>query len=189
MTDLWVPKHLKYFEETTNEVARDWLRKAYNYAWINSDDPDTKTGAAIVKSDFCTLGTNRLPFGLEKTPERLQCPGKYNSLEHAERDAIYSATRLGDSHKYLADGIMYMPWLPCIPCVHAMMGVNLKQLVSHEAMVTRYIEKVNSSGNDKWKDEIDEALGQLLEVGIQLVMYKGDIGGVKALYDGEEWEP
>lgn len=62
-------------EISKNEAHRRFLKEAYDYAWENSDDVHTKTAAIIVKDGkIISRGTNRLPEGVEKRPERLQRP-------------------------------------------------------------------------------------------------------------------
>jgi dCMP deaminase len=65
-----------------------------------SKDPSTKCGALIVGPDheIRSTGFNGFPRGVDETIEsRWVRPEKYEWVEHAERNAIYNAARVGIS--------------------------------------------------------------------------------------------
>jgi len=83
-----------------NEVDSHFLKLAYEHAKNASPDPRTQNGAVIVNpntSEIISYGANRFPDGIKNLPERLLPENKKNYLEHAERDAIFSALRQGKS--------------------------------------------------------------------------------------------
>ncbi len=176
MSDLWHPNGIK---ETSDEVHKAYLKLAYQFAWDNSDDPVTKIGALILKRDqVLAYGTNRLPAGVIKTPGRLERPKKYSYLEHAEREAIFTAAKMGISTDF---STIYMPWAPCNDCARAMIGAGISKLVSHKPMIEKTPEH--------WYKSIDEAIEMLQEAGLELLMYNGKLGSVKALINRVVWEP
>ena len=98
----------------------NWVEYFYNIAEQvkeKSKDERTKIGAVIVGKDkeIVSTGYNSFPRGIEDyKKERQERPEKYYWFEHAERNAIYNAARIGVSTKgctmYLTCGI------PCADC-------------------------------------------------------------------------
>jgi dCMP deaminase len=100
----------KYFLEMCDLVAS------------KSKDPSTKVGVVIVGPDneVISTGYNDFPRGVKDTDEeRRERPDKYLWTEHAERNAIYNAARIGVSLKGCT---MYMNFEPR-PCANCMRGV------------------------------------------------------------------
>jgi dCMP deaminase len=93
-----------------------------------SKDTSTQVGCVIVGSarQIISTGFNDFPFGVENKPERRERPAKYQWTEHAERNAIYLATRSGVS----TDGCtIYMMGLPCIDCARGIIQSGIKKLI------------------------------------------------------------
>ena len=64
-------------------------------ACVESDDPDTQVGCVFRHAngrDVLAQGTNALVTGCTNTKNRVTRPGKYDWIEHAERNAIYGTT-------------------------------------------------------------------------------------------------
>jgi len=84
---------------------------------LKSKDRRTQIGAVIVGKDneIVTTGYNSFPRGInDDVEERQQRPEKYFWFEHAERNAIYNAARIGVS---LRDTTMYLTCgIPCSDC-------------------------------------------------------------------------
>ena len=92
-----------------------------------SPDPNTQTGAAILTAEGAIYtGRNDLPPNVDRRPERLERPAKYDWLCHAEVSAIADAAKNG-SATYGAT--MALTWYPCLPCAHAMVRAKIKRLV------------------------------------------------------------
>ena len=69
---------------------------------LKSKDESTQIGAVVVGEDREVLSTgyNSFPRGLDDSlKERQERPEKYFWMEHAERNAIYNAARIGVSLK------------------------------------------------------------------------------------------
>ena len=96
-----------------------------------SDDKHTQVGCLIITPDGKRVkGSNRMPIGCDKSKEeRLERPLKYKWIEHAERDAIYSAARKGIS---LEGSIMFLPWFPCVDCARAIISSGISKLVCYK---------------------------------------------------------
>jgi dCMP deaminase len=98
-------------------------------AW--SKDRSTRVGCVIVgpNREIRSTGYNGFPRGVDDAPEeRHTRPAKYKWTEHAERNAIYNAARIGVS----IDGCtMYVPWFPCMDCARAVLQSGIKTLVAY----------------------------------------------------------
>jgi dCMP deaminase len=84
-----------------------------------SRDTSTKCGCIITGPDneVRSTGYNGLPRGVEYKTERTEVrPEKYLWYEHAERNAIYNAARMGISLKGCS---IYITGHPCADCAKA----------------------------------------------------------------------
>ena len=96
-----------------------------------SKDPSTKVGCVIVNDDNVILSTgfNGFPRGIEEDADvRWRRPEKYNWVEHAERNAIYNAARVGVS---LNGSRAYLNWepKPCAECTRALIQAGVKEVI------------------------------------------------------------
>lgn len=96
-----------------------------------SKDKSTKLGAIILGEGFevRALGYNGFPRGVnDDIPERHERPVKYQWTEHAERNAIYNAARVGtplEGCRILLDS----PIFCCSDCARAIINVGIRQVV------------------------------------------------------------
>lgn len=95
-----------------------------------SKDQKTKIGCVIVGPDneIVSTGYNSFPRGInDEMMERQERPEKYYWFEHAERNAIYNAARIGVSTKgctmYLTCGI------PCSDCARGIINSGIEKIV------------------------------------------------------------
>ena len=107
-----------------------------NYVKLKSKDKYTQIGAVIVGKDneVVSTGYNSFPRGIDDdVPERQERPEKYHWFEHAERNAIYNAARIGVSTK---DCTMYLTCgLPCTECCRGIINAGITKVVcSQEGM-------------------------------------------------------
>lgn len=99
-----------------------------------SHDPDRQVGAVIVdrSGHQIAAGTNAPPHVLRLTLDqsresiRNNSDWKYFVLEHAERNAIFSAYA---ESKPLEGGTMYTTLFPCADCARAIVAAKLARLV------------------------------------------------------------
>lgn len=111
------------------EIARTYARK--------SKDASTRVGAVIVGPDRDQRagGFNGLPRGVVDDPVRFpwsksrhERPEKYSWYEHAERNAIYNAARVGTATGgctlYVAGGP------PCADCARAVIQAGIVEVVA-----------------------------------------------------------
>lgn len=123
-----------------------------------SKDPRTKTGCIIVSEDHGprSMGYNGFPSGVrDDIEERWNRDNgeKYFWVEHAERNAIYSAARCGIP---LNGCTAYVSWLPCMDCARAMIQSGIIRVV-----VDGIGQQKNASA--KWAadhDRVETLLGE-----------------------------
>jgi dCMP deaminase len=135
---------------------------------LKSKDESTQIGAVVVGKDkeILTTGYNSFPRGLrDDLPERQERPQKYFWIEHAERNAVYNAARIGVSLKesaiYLTSG------LPCADCARAIINSGIK---------TVYCKRVCTTKNkDKWVESQNMSLEMLGECGVDVVYYDSNL--------------
>ncbi|NBT76116.1 MAG: CMP deaminase [Betaproteobacteria bacterium] len=152
-----------------------FLRVACNVARTQSDDPHTQNGAVLVaERGENVAAANTLPPDVQHRAERLERPMKYNYIEHAERNVIYTAARLGIPTKRAT---LYCPWFACTDCARAIIIAGI-----HEVVGLAYPEAHGS-----WKESIERADEMLREAGI-ICRRITDKVGVKLLRDGKEIE-
>lgn len=165
---------------THDPYAKDYLGYAYTIAEEHSHDGSTKVGAVITHDGrFICDGVNRFPGHLRGDPQNHERPRKYKLIEHAERDAVYGAAKLG----ICLDGTeMYAPWAACSDCARAIVFSGIRRVVAHWQAIRQT--------PDRWMEEI--ALGiQIFEAGnVEYVLYDGIIGNsTENLFDGKIWYP
>ena len=96
-----------------------------------SKDRSTKVGAVIVGPDLevRSTGYNGFPRGVDdEVEDRHERPAKYLWTEHAERNAIYNAARMGTSLRGCTLYLMYGP-CPCADCARATIQAGITRIV------------------------------------------------------------
>lgn len=98
---------------------------------LRSRDESRKSGFYVLAPDGTVLarGCNQFVDGVDETTARKQRPAKYAYTEHAERNAIYGASRKGIS---LEGSTAYLNWYPCAECARALVLTGIKRLVCYE---------------------------------------------------------
>ena len=94
-----------------------------------SKDQSTQVGCIIVGPDneIRSTGYNSFPRGLkDNKKERQERPEKYFWFEHAERNAIYNAARMGIP---LKDCRLYILGIPCCDCARAIIQAGIKEVI------------------------------------------------------------
>jgi dCMP deaminase len=133
-------------------------------AWsTTSPDPTTKVGAFLAYPDLSvclpTMSVNEFPNGVSSTPERWERPTKYLFVEHAERNAIFKASRAGVPTEGMT---LVTTWSPCADCARAIIQAGIAKVIQHEAIDT----------TGRWGESIEVAQTMLREAGVQ-VLYMG----------------
>lgn len=110
----------------------DWDEYFMNLVTLIADrskDIHTQVGCVIVGPDngIRATGYNSFPRGIDDSRlERYERPEKYFWMEHAERNAIYSAAKIGTP----LDGCrLYCQLLPCMDCARGIIQVGIKEVI------------------------------------------------------------
>jgi dCMP deaminase len=131
---------------------------------LKSKDESTQIGAVIVGIDNEVLSTgyNSFPRGMDDSKqERQERPEKYFWFEHAERNAIYNAARVGTALKnstiYLTSGV------PCMDCARGIVNSGIKVVWCKRVCTTK--------NKDKWEESQLKSIQLLNECGVQVMFY------------------
>ena len=129
-----------------------------------SKDKSRKLGAVIVDDEntILSIGYNGFPRGMDdKKESRYERPLKYFFTEHAERNAIFNATRSGVP---LKGSKMYVRWFPCSDCARAIINSGIKTIVVTEPDME----------NSKWAETMMYSYEMLKECGVEIQWYADD---------------
>ena len=124
-----------------------------------SKDNTTKIGAVIVGPgrEILSIGYNGFPRGVDDSvEERYERPLKYLWTIHAEKNAIFNASRIGVP---LTGATIYLNGdhgFPCSPCAAAIVQCGIKQLVGLMPDLT----------NEKYAEDYREAMKMFQEAGV-----------------------
>lgn len=116
------------------DTGKDWdirFLKLAEHVGSWSKDRSTKLGCVIVGShkEVRAIGFNGFPRGADDDSDaRHVRPAKYKWTEHAERNAIYNAARIGVS---LIGCTLYVSWFPCMDCARAIVQSGITKLVTY----------------------------------------------------------
>lgn len=133
---------------------------------MKSKDSATHLGAVIVDKDntILSIGYNGLPRGLEYNHARLQRPEKYYWFEHAERNAIYNAIRIGVD---TSGSTLYTNGTPCCDCARAVIQSGIKKVIVDKEW--------DNQNQDVWLEQAQRSKIMFEEVNIELVLWEGKI--------------
>ena len=126
-----------------------------------SKDRSAKAGCLIVGEDrlIRSTGFNGFPRNIDDDePSRHERPAKYSWTEHAERNAVYNAARLGIS---TFGCICYVNWFPCVDCARAIVQAGMVRLVGLEP----------DQRDPRWGEEFQFASKLLRESGVDVSLY------------------
>ena len=156
--------------------TRIFMTMAYLVA-MSSKDLRTKIGAVVVGPDkeVRSTGYNGLPRGCkDDCVARQHRPDKYFYFEHAERNAIYNAARMGLSMKGCA---MYTLDIPCADCARAIIQSGINEVVYHTSW--------NDGNSIKWKESVEYSKIMFEESGVKLIGWDGEILSLTSLQHGK----
>lgn len=123
-----------------------------------SKDRNRGVGCLIVgpKNEIRATGFNGFPRGVDDSVEsRHERPEKYLWTEHAERNAIYNAARIGTP---IEGCRMYVPWYPCMDCARAIIQAGISELVCVEPDLS----------DQEWKEHFAKVPVLLSEGGVRV---------------------
>ena len=141
----------KYFFNIAEEVKK------------KSKDNNTQIGAVIVGQDkeIVSTGYNSFPRGIDDNKiDRQKKPEKYFWFEHAERNAIYNAARIGVSTKgctiYLTCDI------PCADCARGIINAGIIKI---------FAKKDAGAKSKKWDESAERSMQMFKEAGVEIEWY------------------
>lgn len=144
----------------------NWTEYFYNIAQQvkeKSKDNNTKIGAVIVGKDkeIVSTGYNSFPRGIEDEKTKRQSkPEKYFWFEHAERNAIYNAARIGVSTKGCT---MYLTCdIPCADCARGIINAGISKI---------FIMRDAGAQSKKWEDSAARSNEMFSEAGVKIEWY------------------
>lgn len=126
-----------------------------------SKDTNRKNGAVIVTDDNIVVsqGYNGFPIGCNDNDKtRYEAPKKYFFTEHAERNALYFAARLGVSLKGTR---IYVTMFPCADCARGIIQSGVKKVIA----------PIPDIDHHKWGEHFKASLLMLEEANIEVVLY------------------
>ncbi len=145
------------------------IKLAYLVA-TQSKDQRTKIGAVVIGPDneIRSTGYNGLPRGCnDNVPSRQEHPEKYFWFEHAERNAIYNAARMGLSMKGCT---MYTQGVPCADCARAIIQAGIIQVVVHKEW--------NDNNSPKWEESTKRSMEMFNECGVDVEEFSEELPDV-----------
>lgn len=131
-----------------------------------SKDPSTKVGVVIVGPDneIRSTGFNGFPRGVDDFLSiRYERPIKYLYTEHAERNAIYNAARIGTRLKDCTLYINYLPYHICPDCSRAIIQSGITKIIGTQ------IPLLKPENMEKWKDSFLVSEKMLSEADVTVV--------------------
>lgn len=132
-----------------------------SYVAGKSKDDSTRVGCVIVGPDneIRSTGYNDFPRGVnDAVAERRQRPEKYLWTEHAERNAIYNAARVGIPLKGSRAYVSCM--FVCMDCARALVQAGITEIVCEEP------KDGSAALADRWKDDIARTSMLFEEAGV-----------------------
>jgi dCMP deaminase len=148
----------------------EYFRNLAHNVKLKSKDINTQIGAVIVGKDkeIVSTGYNSFPRGIDdKKDERQERPEKYYWFEHAERNAIYNAARIGVSTKgttmYLSCGV------PCSDCARGIINAGITRI---------FCERGGGAKGVKWAESAERSWTMFDEAGVSVQFYDDEFGGM-----------
>jgi dCMP deaminase len=138
-----------------------------------SKDPDTKVGCVIVGPEYeiRSTGYNGFCRHVEDSPERWARPEKYWWVEHAERNAVYNAARMGTP---LVACQAYVQISPCVDCARALLQAGIEVIYvpkkNHIARFESLKERLSPSEYESHVNEFNDILTMVYEAGSAMVL-------------------
>lgn len=152
-----------------------YLKEAYDAA-VFSPDPSNQVGAVVTTElgQIVGYGCNTFPRGIKPIlDDREQ---KLKRIQHAERAALFDAFGTEGPLR------MYAYWAACCHCAQDILSSRVGYLYVHKQRMDMTPER--------WKADVDYAIGMLREGGVVVYYFDGPIPGAPLIkVDGKLWCP
>ena len=130
-----------------------------------SKDKSTQVGCVVVGPDreVRTTGYNGMPRGVnDDIEQRQERPIKYFFFEHAERNAIFNAARVGTALKGCTLYVTSIPPLPiCADCARAIIQAGIVEVIVGTL-----------DAPERWKDSVAAGKTMLEEAEVRVRLVK-----------------
>ena len=141
----------------------EYFRNIAHQVKLKSKDERTQIGAVIVGEDneIVSTGYNSFPRGIiDDISERQERPEKYFWFEHAERNAIYNAARIGVS---TLGTTMYMTCdISCADCARGIISAGIVKVV---------FRRSTKPWPEIWKQSAERSIQMFKESGVVVEYY------------------
>lgn len=155
---------------------KEYMQLCIDHSKI-SKDLHTKIAALVIGPDLeiRASGYNWLPRKVKEKEYRLQRPEKYRWTEHAERNAIYNAARVGTP---LKGSYLFVTMYPCLDCARAII----------QAGISKVYTTTQESTASVWSEQRRDVKKMLKEAGVsikvlpaELFVWPNPVGGLTKL--------
>lgn len=146
-----------------------FMTMAYLVA-TRSKDESTHIGAVIIGPDkeVRSTGYNSFPRNINDSVIKRQArPEKYFWFEHAERNAIYNATRFGASLKGCT---IYTSGIPCMDCARGIVQSGITEVVVDKAW--------DNQNPPEWQEHAKRTKQLFKEAKVKLRFWHGNLAPV-----------
>jgi dCMP deaminase len=141
----------------------DYFRTIVHTVKLKSKDESTQIGAVVVNSDnaIVSTGYKSFPRGINDcVSERQERPEKYFWMEHAERNALYNAARIGVSTKGCT---MYLTCsVSCTDCARGIINSGISKVV---------MEREGGAKGPIWEGHEKRSLQMFKEASVEVEYY------------------
>lgn len=161
--------------DSENVTWDDYFMTMVYLVASKSKDKRTHIGAVVVGPDreVRSLGYNGIPRGLnDDVPKRHEKEEKSFWFEHAERNAVYNATRFGAS---LKGCVMYTQGVPCMDCARGILQSGIREVV---------VDKKWETNTKNWTERNKRTLEMFEEVGLMLRYHNTQYVKIRGFNDG-----
>lgn len=162
---------------------------------MRSRDLSTHVGSVIVGPDnvIVAMGYNSFPRGIEDEGEigpdglparQSRIDGqKYHWMEHAERNAIYNATRQGQTLKGCR---LYLLNMPCTDCARGIIQAGITEVVNHKQGREAFL--LSRGEVSTWDGHFNTTLTMFEEAGVGFRSYDGPVvGNLTGFFTGKTY--
>lgn len=147
------------------DKALGFMRSALFNAHEFSKDPARKVGALILNPktyEVRSTGYNGMPRGCDDNhPDRLIKPEKLLWFEHAERNAIYNAARIGTP---LEGNILISTMFPCADCARGIVQAGIEGVIA-----------LRPQDDDTWLEQYKKSQEIFDATGVKLELIERDL--------------
>ena len=130
-----------------------------------SKDNSTHIGAVIAGkgNEILSTGYNSFPRGIDDSlDERQERPEKYFWMEHAERNSIFNAARIGVS--LVGSTIYITSGVPCCDCARGIISSGISKV---------YCKKTDTTSNRSlWDEHAVRSLQMFKEANVEIIYYE-----------------